>query len=413
MTDVARLLDLQFGLQSSTGDFSSTPGTVSRLLPRSTSGLLPRQRTPVERPLYSSDGRRYAQVRGVKDLGPIELGMEFRGMSNASGGAVTVQSVMEQARMLDSFFGTAASAITGAATTVTGGTPGSGTLTVTAGTNIADGDMVCFTTGSSAPFGLVMREVASGGTTTTLTLDRAYTGTPTSGATVFRAARWNLSTSTTHHTHGYFRAEGESWRRDYFGCAPSQMSLDLPDGGLVGFSSSWMPTDWTDVAEANPSYSDPTAGQPIVNAAADFRIAGVAFLLKSAKLTASNGMQVRTTSTGTNGMLGAVAADKTSVMLEGSIYVGDNAASIGELVDNSGTPDLDSLLGASATVGAAITTRDISLAVGGAANACMYLRIPAADFRGSVQEDGGLTVFRFEAMATVPSSGSPFRLGVF
>ena len=94
MTDVARLLDLQFGLQSSTGDFSSTPGTVSRLLPRSTSGLMPRQRTPVERPLYSSDGRRYAQVRGVKDLGPIELGMEFRGMSDASGGAVTVQSVM-------------------------------------------------------------------------------------------------------------------------------------------------------------------------------------------------------------------------------------------------------------------------------------------------------------------------------
>jgi hypothetical protein len=413
MTDVVRLFDLQFGLHSDVSDFSSTPGTVSRILPLRADGLMPRQRTPIDRPLIASDGRRQKRVHGARDIGPINIGMEFRGMSNASGGAVTVQSVMEQARMLDSFFGTAASAISGAATTATGGTPGSGTLTVTSGTNIANGDMVLFRTGS-ATGPVVMREVVSGGGTGTLTFDSAYTGTPFATGTVYRAARWNLSTSTTHHTHGYFRAEGESFRRDYYGCFCDSMTLTIPDSGPVAFDTVWMPTDYADVAEANPSYSAPTAGQPVVASACDFRIAGTAFFLRNAKITLSNGAIPRASVTGPNGVQGYVAGNKTNVMLEGEIYMGDGTSpSAGELRDGAGTPSLNSLLGDTDDLGDEVTSRDISLAVGGAENAAFYVRIPAADIRGSVADSGGLAVYRFQAYATAPSSGSAFRLGVF
>lgn len=412
MTDVTRLLDIQFGLHSTAADFSSTPGTVSRLLPRSIDGVYPRQRTPIDRPLIASDGRRHKRVHGARDLAPINVGMEFRGQSNAAGGAVTIQNVMEQARMLDSFFGAAAAAISGAATTATGGTPGSGILTVSSGTNIADGDMVLFRTGS-ATGPVVMREVASGGGTSTLTFDRAYTGTPYSTGTVWRAGRWNLSTTVTHHIHGYFRAEGENWRRDYYGCFCDSITLDIPDAGPVSFDSVWMPTDWADVAEANPAYSAPTAGQPTVASGCDFRIAGTAFLLRNAKLTLSNGAVPRASTTGPNGVQGYVAGSKTNVLLEGELYVGDNANTIGELVDGSGTPTLNSLLGDGDDVGDEVTSRDISIAVGGAENAAFYARIPAADIRGQVADSGGLAVYRFQAHATAPSSGSAFRLGVF
>jgi hypothetical protein len=363
--------------------------------------------------LIASDGRRHKRVHGARDIGPINIGMEFRGMSNPTGGAVTVQNVMEQARMLDSFFGTAAAAISGAATTANGGSGASAQLQVVSGTNIADGDMVLFRTGS-ATGPVVMRQVISGGGTGTLTFDRVYTGTPFNTGTVHRAGRWDLSTSSTHHTHGYFRAEGESYRRDYYGCFCDSLTISIPDSGPVAFDSVWMPTDYADVAEASPSYSAPTAGQPVVASACDFRVGGTAFFLRNAKLTLSNGAIPRASTTGPNGVQGYVAGSKTNVMLEGEMYVGDGTSpSAGELVDGSGTPSLNSLLGDTDDVGDEVTSRDISISVGGAENAAFYVRIPAADLRGSVADSGGLAVYRFQAYATAPSSGSAFRLGVY
>lgn len=412
MTDVSRFLEIQFGLHSSVSDFSDTSGTATNILPLRADGFLPRQRNVIERPLYSADGRTFPHVMGAKDIKALNVGMEFRGMSNATGGAVTLTSVMEQVRMLNAIFGASASNISGAATTVTGGTPGSGTLTVASGTNIADGDMVLFRVGTS-PGTVVMREVASGGGTGTLTFDRVYTGTPLNGATVYRAARWNLSTSVTHHTHGFFKCEGESWARIYAGCFPESMILTIPDAGPVAFDSVWMPTDYSDTAEDALTFTTPTAGQPTVSSGCDFRIGDTAFFLKSAKITLANGGVARPSVTGPNGIQGMVAANKR-VMLEGEMYLGDGTSpSAGELVDDSGTPSLDSILGTGDDVGDGVTQRDISLAVGGAENAAFYARIPSADFRAEVVESGGLTCVRFQAVATAPASGSPYRLGVF
>jgi hypothetical protein len=412
MTDVSRFLEVQFGLHASVSDFSTTSGTATNILCTS-AAVLPRARGVIERPLHSPDGRKFPRIHGAKDIGAINVGMEFRGMSNSSGGAVTTYNVMEQARMLDSLFGATVANISGAATTVTGGTPGSGTLTVTSGTNIADGDMVLFRVGTS-PGTVVMREVASGGGTGTLTFDRAYTGTPLNGATVYRAARWNMTTSTTHHTHGFFKAEGESWARVYAGCFGESMTLTIPDAGPVAFDSVWMPTDWSDTAEDTLVYTAPTAGQPTVSSGCDFRIAGTALFLKSAKITMTNGGIVRGTVTGPNGAQGHVAGNKMA-MIEGELYIGDGTSpSSGELTDDGTTPSLDSILGSDDDVGDGVTQRDISLAVGGAENAAFYVRIPSADIRpNGVVDSGGLTVLRFTAVATHPSSGSPFRLGVF
>lgn len=404
MTTVNRLLSLRHGINAAVNTFGTVPATMTLpLQPRaSVPSLLPRQRTPIDRPLYVVDGRRLPQIQGIKDVGAIDLPLEFKGVSGNTGAAVAAwEAVMEQGTLLASIFGAVGTATSGAATTCSG-TAGA-TLTVVSGTNIPDLSMILFTTTT----GTFIRQVVSGGGTTTLTLDRSASGT--ASGTVVRLGVYSVAPSTTDHKGIWFDAEWTEFRRRYNDCAPSSLKLGFPNSGLVTMDSTWLPNDWSDQAEADPAFSAPTAGNPIVISAATFMIAEVAYMLRNATLTIDNGTQVRETMAGANGVQGAVCADKTNIMLEGELFIGGNSGSIGELVDDSGTPTLDSFLGSDAVAGSAITTRDIALQVGTVAGGCMYLRLPAADFRGQVVEGGAFTVFKFSAMAT---GSAPLHLGV-
>ena len=403
MTDSSRHIHVKAAMQASTSDFTSSP-TATVLLPRALpASLFPRGRSPIERDLYAVDGREHVHAWGAKDVGGIDLPLEFRGANSNSGGAVADwEAKLEQGALLASLFGAVATATANAATTCSG-TAGA-TLTVVDGTDIPNLAMILFTTST----GIFVRQVVSGGGTTTLTLDRAASGT--ASGTVIRLGVYAMAPSVTHHRHLYVSAEGESWRRDYFGLAPSRMVLRVPDTGLVEFDSSWMPTDWSDVAEANPSFSAPTAGNPIVNAGGAFYIGETMYVLKSAVVTMDNGVVMRggTASNAPNGVVGGVCARK-SMVIEGELYVGNNDLSLHEIEDDAGTPALGAVTGDADSASDVPTTYDVSLQLGTEAGACAYLRLPAAAFRGSVQDSGGLPVVRFTARAT---GGTPAYLGI-
>lgn len=412
MTDVARLVNLTYGINASATTIGTAPGAFATLLPRSTpASFFPRTRQAIDRPLASVDGRRFARVLGPKDVGELALPLEFKGVDSNTGAAVAAwEAKMEQGNLLASLFGGVATATTGAAPTVTSG---SGTSLVASSNVLQNSDILLITTTVGAEF----RAVASGGGTTNLTLDRALVGTAVAASTIIRGGRYTMATATTVHTPVWFDAEGENWKRRYSDCQPSSLVLNVPNAGLVEADFAFMPNDWSDETDGSPSFSAPTAGSPIVSGGSGFFIGSNAFMLRNARLTVNVGMAMRETTTGANGIRGGLATDKTNIMLEGELYVGANTGTIGDISDDDDgggpavAPYLNDILGDGFSAGTVATTQDIMLSVGSAAGAALYVRIPAADIRSpGVREGGAFAVLPFQAMAT---GASPLTLGVF
>ncbi len=408
MTDSANLVDLKFAKHASTSDLTSTPTAYTiHPLQRPTS-LLRKSRNPIMRPHSRLDGRNLVHAWGAKDLSPFTIEMEMRGASGNVGDDMTWQSVTEQGSILDCMFGADAAAIT-VGTVPTLSTFSGTSVTLAGGAAACDvGDMigVLDTSGN-----LQIREITAGALSVNLTVDRALTGTPSTGSIVYHCGRWNHDASVTAHKHGYFRAEWDTHRTDYFGCAPKSFELDFVDGGPVVFRHTWMPNDWLDTANANPSYAAPVAGG-LITGNLQFFIGSTQFLIRDAKFSVDNGTVQRKTGSGPNGVQGGVAADKRQILLTGSLYLGDNALSLNEVVDDSGTPALGIFTGDSAVAGDLAGTYDVAIQAGTAVGQAMYLRLPAAAFRGNVVEKDGLLCVDFTAMATAPSSGSQARLGI-
>lgn len=400
MTNILRLQTLRHGLHTNATTFTNTPGSLVPLqITDDGASFLPRQRTPIDRSLRSLSGRRFPHARGAQDVGDLTVSTEFKGVNGNTGGAVTDwEAKMEQGYMLASLFGAVAPAISSTASTVdtTGHTPATGVLQVVSGTNYSVGQVIAFATSSGLQIGRI--EIKA---TNVLTLQHPYTGTPTTGATVYRLGVYSVSDSVTSHVHSFFTAEGEDWRRDYFGCAPMSMSISIPNTGILAMSSVFSPTTWTDVAEANPAYADPTAGNPIVNDAAYFRLDGAEFLLRNATINYTCGTAIRETASKTNGRLGGVCGtgDGKSFSIEGELYISDSAT-LGELQDNAGTPTLPALLGSDVAAGQISTAREVAIQVGTEIGGCMYALLPTADFRATVQSGGPFPVVKFTATGT-------------
>jgi hypothetical protein len=399
MTDVSRLLTVRHALHSDSSTFTGTPGTLFPLrCTDDVAGLYPRNRVALARNLRSIGGRRYTHARGAQDVADITLATEFRGVDSNSGGAVAAwEAKMEQGLLLQSMFGAVAPATVGVAPTVaaSGHTPASGILAVV-GTTTANGQVIAF----ASTTGLQMGRILSGGGTTALTLDHPYTGTPTTGATVFRMAVYTVSDSVTHHVHAFLTGEGESWRRDYFGCAPMSMALSLASGQIVGMSSVFSPTSWSDVAEADPAHAEPTAGSPIVADRVRLLIDGVEYFASNLSINYNNATQIRDVDTiGGNGRLGGVcgAGDGKSFTIEGEVLIGATSPALsGELTDAAMVP----LLGSDVNAGAVSTVREVALLVGSDVGAIMYALLPTADFVASTAVVNGLSRMRFTAVGT-------------
>ncbi len=405
MSGLLRMSTVRVGKQSATTDVSTTaPGTLVFLEPEQCD-TYGRDTERIDRDLYRGDNQEHASIRGIKKLDPIAMTLLMKGVAGNTGTtAFTSLTATEHGHMFESIFGSAVTDPSGTGSTATAGTTPN--LTMTSGTNYANGGGIAFVTST----GTYCREIVSGGATSTLVLDRAYTGTITNPTTILRGATSTLQSSTSMHTPLYIDGEGEWGRRTYGGCY-SSLDMDFTEGQPIKMMMSWQPTDWTAPAKANPSFSQASAGSYIVNIGGYFWIGDSLFLLKGAKLTLGYTIVPRPTINGANGVQGYVITRKKPV-LSGTLYVG-SSASFGELADLSGTPTLQSLQGLDVTAGTSPTTRDIALQVGSAGTQAFYLRIPAAEFSGQFAQENGVDVFNFSAKATRPSSGSMLRMHVY
>lgn len=402
MTDVSRLLTVRHALHSDSSTFTGTPGTLFPLrCTDDVAGLYPRNRVALARNLRSQGGRRYTHAQGVQDVADITLATEFRGVDSNTGAAVAAwEAKMEQGLLLQSLFGAVAPATTGGAATIaaSGHTPASGIVAFTAAANVQNGAVIAFASTTGIQMGRV--ESGGGGATTTVTLQHPYTGTPTTAATVFRMAVYTVADSVTHHVHAFLTGEGESWRRDYFGCAPMSMALSLASGQLVGMSSVFSPTSWADVAEVDPAHAEPTAGSPIVADRVRLMIDGVEYFASNLAISMSNATQIRDVDTiGGNGRLGGVcgAGDGKSFTIEGEILIGATSPALtGELTDAVMVP----LLGSDVNAGAVSTAREVALLVGSDVGAIMYALLPTADLVASTAIVNGMSRVKFTAVGT-------------
>lgn len=401
MTDVSRLQVVRHALHTNNATFTGTPGTLYPLRTTQDALLLPRQRTVIERPLRSSSGRRYPHARGIQDVGDITIPLEFKGVNANTGAAVTDWEAKQEAGyILQSMFGAVAPATAGAAPTVntSGHTPASGIISCL-GTSPTAGQVIGFPTDQGFQVGRVAS--VSGVGPFVATLDHPYNGTPTSSATIIRAAVYTVDDDLTHHIHMFMTGEGENWRRDFFGCAPNSFSIVGGENSLIAFNSVWSPTSYADVAEANPTHAEPTAGSPVIADSCNVWFAGLALQAFDFSIEYSNAMTVRRAQTKANGKLGSVAATGDGKMFKVSLsaYIGDATIS-GEIRDSAGTISLNDILGDAAVAGDLVTTRKLSLQLGAAAGECAYAYLPEADVRASLMDANGLTAIKIEAIGT-------------
>lgn len=412
MTDVSRLRMVRFGKHSADTAFtSSDSGSVvyTQMRPLDDSpSFLPRARQSLARNLRSLSGRNYAHVKGIQDIGDLSVSCELRGINSNTGAAVSDWEAKqtEIGDILRCMFGAVATATTGSAVTVaaSGHTPASGLLGVSGVTGYAAGQVIAFATSAGIQVGKVVSAV-----TTTITLEHPYNGTPTTSATVFRCAVWTEDDDLTHHRHGSFSAEGENWRRDYFGCLPKSFAIDTGQGALV-FNSVWSPSSSVDSAEANTAHAEPTTGNPIVADAINLWLAGAALIARDVAISYDNAAVMRKAHTATNGVLGGVCAtgNGKQFKLEFSVYLGNN--SLSELQDSTGTPSLNTLLGDDVAAGNPSTVREVSVQIGTEIGALMYVHFAEADVQVKLEDKDGLTTARVTCVSTGATPGI-FALG--
>lgn len=395
MTDLIRLKSVQVGLHASAADVATFPGTLVPVQPRErVPTLLPRGRTEIIRDLVTVDGRAVPAAFGGKDLADVTLPLEVKGVNDNSGAAVSDwEAKLDIGVILESFFGAAAPATTGSAPTASG-TAGT---TLTASANVVqNGEVVIFANTAGDVF---MRRVVSGGGTTSLVLDRAFTGTAT--GTIRRAAVYTPSFGKAHHTHIGVDVEGtqddgSEWHQRLIGCAVAALRFGIPDTGLVTLDVTIKPTDFDQPAAASPAYAEPTAGAPIA-APALFYDGANAYDATGLSLVCDNGTVMRPTAAGPNGVKGGVHANKRATVLEGRVMLGDGTTPGGELPFRSGSPDLIELMGTDTDAGVVRTTRDLFVQVGKANGRIMGIWLPAASVHYTTVEAGDFVGVAFTA----------------
>lgn len=407
MSDISRLLSLRSGIHASTSDLTAIPGVLRPLEMRGPdvpAGLFPRSRAEVDRPLIAPDGRRFPFAFGAKDISPLTLGFEFRGVNANTGGAVADwEAKQELGHLLQSLFG-AAPATTGVALTCSGV---AGVTLTLSGSTYQNNDVILFTTTT----GPVARRIISGGATVTVTLDRAFTGTP-SGA-VIRGARYTAVPSQTEHVPLYLDAEGTTvggvaWRQQLLGCFPQSLVVTVPDTGLVQLDATFAPNDWLQPAAASPGYAAPVAGAPAAASNVQFFDGADLLDVSGAKLTYSTGGIMKPTASGPNGVRGGAGTNKRDVMLEFDHYLGGFT---GEKRYGVGAAPLANLGTAGALANGTVqATRSLLLHVGSVAGSTIAAWIPEAVVISTIVANGDFTVERCKAYATGPV---PLVLAVF
>lgn len=412
MSDQTKKRVWTIGRHSNTQDFSSTPGTLRQLMPCGGPVHLSPARRMLNRTAIRSDGKHPVPHVGVKDLGKtIPLEFYLRGPSGNSGGAITSATATEVGDILDTGLG-AATDPSGAATTVTGGNGATPNVTVTSGTNVANGVVIAFAVDGSSL--LIVRQVVSGGGTGTLVLDRTFSGTPTNGGTLYRGPNWSVSSSTHELTHSYLRGEADNRMRQFYGCMP-KLGIDYATGDRAKLMADFQWTDVDDSAELNPTYTGPTAGNAVVTSGVQLYIGNDTFMALDLKVDFGGNVVARKANSGPHGVQGYTvqrAGDNPMPTITGKLYAGTNST-LGEVADSANTFRNNYAQGWNLSAGEAATSWDVALQAGNVVGGIAYQRAPAAVFTKFDEiEIDGVDGIDFEISCCDPSSGAPLNLSL-
>jgi hypothetical protein len=397
VADLSSLVILRIGKHSTTNAVTSSDANSITYVCAEYEGDLgladfkPRK---LERNLRRGDNERYPRVVGPDMEAKVTIKQLLRGLNGNSGGTVASTDNGELRPIFDCAFGVLGNGGTGNTAVSSGST--STVLRVTSSAGFGAGDMVLFNDGTE----LIAREIVSI-SSNDLTLDRAYSGSPTNGGTVYCGVVWYPDNDVSAHAHLSVDAEGENWRRRAFGGMASSLTLDFPaNGGLAMVSSSWDFSEWEDTAEGM-SFSAPTVGSTIPCIDGTFWVGATEYLLRDLKVALSLTKAQRSTYSGTNGWAGYAVTDKV-VTMEGSIPLG--------ALTSEGT---DSLVG---TFQGA-TAQDIAVQIGRSAGAAVYMRMPAADIDAEIVSIDGMDHIKFTATGARSGNHSnvpgAFRIGLF
>jgi hypothetical protein len=265
MSALLRQIDVQMGLHADVNDFTTAPSTYRRIqVTGGAESLMPRRLLEISRnDIASLDGRGFVHLYGTLDLANFAPVTEFKGINSNTGAAVAAAdwaAKMEQADLLTSVFGSLPVATVSAAPTVNATGHSTTTLT-TSGTAPVVDDFLLFQTSA----GPVIRQVQSV-VGNIATFDRAYSGTPTTGSTIIRAARWRWDPSVRNHIHMGAKVEVVgSMLATFLGLAPVSCAIAVPAGGKLTATWGFSPSDVDGfAAAAAPTPTPPTAGTPIV-----------------------------------------------------------------------------------------------------------------------------------------------------
>lgn len=392
MSDIDALQLVRYDSHASANDFTAdgaSPTFIEPLAPIDLSGL---KVNKIDVNTLRGDNQRNARVNGGKPADGFSFSLRARGPSGTDG-TKPAAGDFEYSELLTAVFGAAASysADASSAATVAAVTEGTPSIEVSAdGSDFPAGSAILANVGASSEF--IAREVVSVATQT-LTVDRGGWSGSTTGNTAYGAASYYVDPTAHSTTHLYFDVEGESYRRKMHGALPAQFVINVNQGQNVTFDfNNFQLSDWSDVAEANPSFSAPSVGSDIIAIDSPFYMGDdgttyandTAWFVDELKITVDLSLVPRTTPHGTNGRAGFVVANRV-VTWEGVLWAGaltlDATDALLDLINTSGK------------------TMDVAVQVGRTAGGTMYCRSPNLDLMAERTIKDGVSVIRFSGVA--------------
>lgn len=353
--------------------------------------------TKLDRDLRCGDNVMTSRILGPKDPG-ISFSTEAHGLYTVAADAVVAVAGVTNKALLEGVFGVAGDLGTGDTVSSASALE----LTV-AGSALVDGDFVLVTGATSG--NRQVREIASGGGTTTPDIDRALTQVDNSTEDPATGVVWNSAVYRMTDTNAdldtlFFDIEGDTERHRLRGGTVTGLTINVPsDGGRVMYSWEVDGNDWDRTTLANPTYSAENDGTVAIAVNSPVWIDATMYMVRDLTISISRKSTRKVTQFGINGYYGHGTVG-SEVSISGSLYIGAS--------------DLEAAAGFRDTLNSA-TTKDILIQVGDTAGSCIGFRIPDGDCSAEHVVLDGLDGISFEAKATRTTQGgvTVARLAIF
>lgn len=343
--------------------------------------------TKLDRNLVCGDMEMTARVNGPKAQA-ISFTTECYGNGTQGADSTAADAAESLKPLFEALFGSAQSAATGDTVSA------ASALELTVAGNLADNDYVLVTGADSGK--AQVRQIVSGGGTTTPDIDRALTNNgstedPATGV-VYGGAKFELNNQNADHDTLFFDYDGDTSRDRVRGVTLGTLTINIPsDGGKVTLAWEGEGNDHdSDQALAGVSFQAETDGSPIVALDSPVWMGGTEYMVRDMSISITLRRQRQITQLGVNGYQGhkVVGSD---VNVSFGLYVGtDTYEAPGTLKETINTSE---------------ATQDLLIQVGRSPGAAMAIHIPAADLSAVDANFDGVDGLQVSGMASRTSEG--------